>query len=133
MKIPTQIIIEINKPDEYGRVWSDKAAEELIRQFEYKRSVLGHSYGELGHNESDIFELWNASHDVIEIAKIDNCVVADVETIPGSKGELLSKLYNLGLIEFKPKCLGNIGPDGEIINLTLVSIDAIPKNSNTKK
>lgn len=127
MKIPAQVIVKIGAPDEFGRVWSDKTADELIRQFEYKKSVLGHSYGELGHNGSDIFDLWNASHDIIEMAKIDNYVVADIETIPGEKGKILEDLFKLGVIEFRPKYLAHITEEGEINHLTLVSVDAIPK------
>jgi len=116
-----QIVLELNKPDAYGNIWSTKAGLKAIKEYNKEFVKNDRAFGECRSSldESNlIVNLHAANHRIIKLKIKDNFLVCDIEILDTISGKILSQsLETENTIQLIPRAIGHRKEDEDGNNL----------------
>ena len=117
--------IKFNTPNKNGICYSKDGADDLILQFNSRKHPM---FGEMGRDTNlELVTLMNISHKINDITSDGDSMIATIEILDTPKGRDLQMYIDMDMIEFKPNGYCEMGENGEITKLTLISVDAAIK------
>lgn len=148
MKITT-VLLEMNKENLNGRIYTRECVENMIEQFNRKFGQQGYFFGETGIPDSTTVSLSKISHNVTKIEIQGNKLLGDIQILNTPQGEFLKSFIKESLkdyisllieitnpkvpIVFRPRSIGSVNPDKTIEITELISFDVVPRDNDAFK
>ena len=125
-------ILKSNTVNLNGRMYTDECLEQMVTQFKQKTSDGVPMFGELGYPEStDFTSLHEVSHQVENLHVEGDTLFAEIKILDTPKGKELKTI--LDGVAFRPRMIGHVHEDNTVSVDTLISFDAIPKETDSYK
>lgn len=115
-----------------GRMYTDECLEQMITAFKEKQLGGVPMFGELGYPEESAFtSLDNVSHQITELYAEGDTLFAELTVLDTPKGEVLKTIMDS--VVFRPRTIGHVNDDSTVRIDTLISFDAIDKETDSYK
>lgn len=125
-------VLKSNTVNLNGRMYTDECLEQIVTQFKQKVSDGVPMFGELGYPESaDFTSLDRVSHQVENLQVEGDTLFAEIKILDTPKGKELKTLLH-GVV-FRPRMIGHVLEDNTVRVDTLISFDAILKDTDSFK
>ena len=127
----TTTLIPLNVLNLNNRVYLDNEnLRENIENFNERVKKLGVVYGEYGYPENGVLDttLSKVSHTISNVRIEDNKVIGDITIVGTRLGNLLKDNYEN--MVFRPRSMGVVGEDRNVILKKLFTFDAVPNTDD---
>ena len=125
-------VLKSNTVNLNGRMYTDECLEQMVAQFKQKVSDGVQMFGELGYPESTSFtSLERVSHQVENLQVEGDTLFAEIKVLDTPRGKELKTLLD-GVV-FRPRMIGHVLEDNTVRVDTLISFDAILKETDSYK
>lgn len=113
-----------------GRMYTQEALKQMVES--YKEKIQnGSAFGELGYPSETFTALDNVSHKITDISIEDKTLFGTIEILDTPKGEELKNIIDN--VVFRPRLIGHVLEDNTVKIDTLISFDAIDKETDSYK
>ena len=129
IKLKSEVLIKLGVKNQNGRIYEDNEnLREMIKDYNERAKTYG-GFGELGYPESFDIAFKSISHTVTNVRIKNNAVVGDIEVFHKTNaGRTLSSVIDQCV--FRPRAVGTVSPDGEVVLDKIFAFDAINKKED---
>lgn len=120
----TTTLFKVGEPNLNNMIYSEEMAEAVLKA---GKDVMHGMLGSIGDNGGAV-NLSKVTHVVDKIYREGDDVKAEIEILNHQNADTLQKLYDAGLVEFKPEGIGEINESREMINYKMLGVSAIKKS-----
>lgn len=114
-----------------GRIYPKKVVEEIVENFQKEEPLIG----QFGYPSEDTFgkiDLEHASHEIVDIYINEDkkALMGMVKILHTPMGDVVTQLLDADKVCFRPRGVGEVNENKEIENYTLITFDAVAKNTD---
>ena len=121
------IIVNLNKPNKNGRIYTVESMEEAIKR------CGGKLNGQIGIAENSFIEPKNVSHQFEKLWIEDGKLMGEMKIVDNVSGMILSEMLKTDSVAFRSAGYGklNTNDDGTVTvsDYTLMSVNAVNKDT----